>query len=234
MSAAVLLVTREEDRAPDDVAELAFRPLGEPGVGVQVTSLAFAPDEPEHLYLGGDLLGIGRSVDGGASWTPGEGLLGWEMSSLLAHADDEVWVGTMSGPVLSTDGGRSWQARRAGMPQIRSDAYTAPVQPILQDPRDPDSLLALGGTHRRWPSADTSGFGAVWASTDRGQRGSGSARSTRAPTASSATSSTRSPSRAIPTCSSPRSTGQGSDARTTVAAPGRARRVACPRGELCR
>lgn len=169
-TSGTLLVLRGEDRTSVDDDEVTFQALGEPGVGGQVTALAFAPDAPQHLYVGGDLLGIGRSVDGGASWTPGEGLLGWEISSLLALAHGEVWAGTMSGPVVSEDGGRTWQARREGMPTARADAYTAPVQPILQDPRDPGSLLALGGTHRRWPSADTSGLGAVWSSTDRGQR----------------------------------------------------------------
>jgi len=151
----------------------AFRwePLGEPGVGGRVVDLAIDPSDPEHLLIAGDLIGIGWSADGGESWHAATGLQNPEIGRITHHPtrQGEVWAGTMGGPHVSFDGGRTWELRRAGLPTPDPLSYTAPVDRILVDPADPNHLLAFGGSHREWDIAGSAAaFGAVWSSMDAG------------------------------------------------------------------
>lgn len=153
-----------------DVPPLSWEALGEPGVGGRVTDVAIDPDDGDHLLVGGDLVGIGVSFDGGATWEGTTGLTNPEVGRFTFHPTrpGEVWVGTMGGPFVSLDGGRSWQERRAGLPPIELEAYSAPVEEVLVDPADPDHLLALGGSHREWEAQGSPAWGAVWESGDGG------------------------------------------------------------------
>lgn len=150
--------------------QATWRPLGEPGVGGRVTALAIDPCDPQRLLVGGDLVGVGLSVDGGATWESTFGLDNAEMARFTFNdaVPGEVWVGTMGGPYVSSDGGRNWQARRTGMGELRDIGYSAPIEEVLVDPAAPDRLLAFGGSHREWNSPGTSGWGLVWESLDRG------------------------------------------------------------------
>jgi photosystem II stability/assembly factor-like uncharacterized protein len=81
---------------------------------------------------------------------------------------DTVWVGSMSGPMVSTDGGRTWTPSREGFPALEETAYSAPVEQILFDPASSEHLLAFGGSQRRWGDAEGPNWGAVWESHDGG------------------------------------------------------------------
>jgi photosystem II stability/assembly factor-like uncharacterized protein len=139
-------------------------------VGGRLTALAVDPSDPDHILLGGDMLGIANSDDGGRSWQRSVGLLSLEVSRFTFHPDvaDEIWVGTMSGPHVSTDGGQTWTPRREGLPDPEDLYYSAPVETVIVDRSDSDRLLAFGGSHREWDSPGEPAWGAVWESTDHG------------------------------------------------------------------
>ncbi len=149
---------------------LQWTPLDEPGVGGRVTDLAIDPANTQHLLVGGDLIGVGVSTDGGTTWGVTTGLTNPEVGRFTFDPTDptHVWVGTMGGPFLSTDGGVSWQEMRTGMPAIDAGNYSAPVDEILIDPADHTHLLATGGSHREWESPGPTAFGAIWESHDGG------------------------------------------------------------------
>lgn len=151
---------------------MTWEPVGEPGVGGRLTTLAFNPARRLDLLIGGDLLGVGRSRDGGGSWEVTTGFEAWEVAEItfLPDEEDVVWIGTQSGPYRSTDGGSTWEERRTGLPEVSGSSYTAPIEVVLVDPTDGERLLAFGGSQRRWVSPGSPAWGAVWESLDGGQR----------------------------------------------------------------
>lgn len=165
-------VTTEREQLPPapNASAVRWRPLGEPGVGGRITALALSPFDPDNVMIGGDLLGTARSVDGGRSWERSDGLLSLETAHFSFHPSrpDEVWVGTMSGPHVSSDGGATWEPRRIGLPDLESFFYSAPVEVIVFDNKVPDRLLAFGGSHREWESPGEPAWGVVWESLDGG------------------------------------------------------------------
>jgi len=142
--------------------------MGEPNVGGRVTSVWIDPTDSAHILIGGDLLGIGLSRDG-RRFTRGA-IDAAEINRFSSTTDaSTIWVGTMSGPYASTDGGATWQSRRQGMPPVAEDFYSAPVDVVLVDPTNPARLMALGGSHHFVREAmDRSEIGVAWPSTDGG------------------------------------------------------------------
>ncbi len=150
--------------------EFDWKPLYEPGSGGRLTSLSVSPHDSNRILCGGDMLGVGISLDRGDSWDVTFGFDSWEMADFTWHPTDPnvVWVASMSGPYKSKDGGVNWESRRKGMP-APSGYYTAPIQVVLFDPNDSERLVAVGGSHRRWNSPGSPKWGAVWESTDGGE-----------------------------------------------------------------
>lgn len=148
----------------------AWQPLTEPGSGGRITSLDVDPADRDRVLVGGDMLGIGLSGDGGSSWQSTFGLSSYEIAEFTHHPSrpSEVWAGTMSGPHVSTDGGATWSPRRTGIAGTSANTYSAPVEQVLFDPRDSSRLLAFGGSQRLWPAARSGGWGAVWESRNGG------------------------------------------------------------------
>ncbi|MBI5833107.1 MAG: hypothetical protein HZB16_12485, partial [Armatimonadetes bacterium] len=146
-----------------------WQPLGEPGCGGWMTSITINPHDTRQVLLGGDMLGIGRSENRGDRWQPTFGLRSYEVGDCTWHPTDTniVWAGTVSGPYLSTDGGRTWSERRSGMPPVADGQYTVPIEKVLFDPADARRLLAFGGSSRGW-EARGARWGTVWESTDAG------------------------------------------------------------------
>jgi hypothetical protein len=146
-------------------------PLGEPGVGGRVTGLAVDPINPNIVLVGGDMLGVGLSLDGGRSWETTTGFSSWEINAFTWDASNPsvVWVGTLSGPYESMDGGHTWVSRRTGMP-TGDYPYSAPVQKVLVDATNPQHLLAFGGNQRQFIAAGTGAlnYGLVYESLDGG------------------------------------------------------------------
>lgn len=161
---------------PDAAVPLAgspirWQPLHEPGCGGWITSIRVSPHDSRRVLVGGDVLGIGLSEDRGETWQGTYGLRIWEIGDLTWHPSDPrvAWAGTMGGPYVSLDGGRTWQLRRRGMPDISEWMFSAPIERVLFDPKDPRRLIAVGGSSRRLTSPGTPMWGAVWESRDGGE-----------------------------------------------------------------
>lgn len=153
-----------------------WSPLFEPAVGGWVTDVSISPFDADVMLAGGDVMGLARSGDGGANWQHVDGLLSGEIAQTTWHPVDPgtVWVGTLSGPAVSNDAGRTWAPSRSGMPELSSAEFTAPVEVVLFDPADDRRLLAFGGNRRESVlSGDPGlpgdiGWGLVWESVDGG------------------------------------------------------------------
>jgi photosystem II stability/assembly factor-like uncharacterized protein len=152
-------------------ADLQWQTLNEPGSGGWLTSLRVHPSNSAHLVLGGDMLGLGVSSDGGKTWGGGFGLKSWEIGDVTFDPKNPstVWAGTMSGPVVSRDGGKTWETKRKGFPDVSSGGYSAPIQRVMIDPENPSRLLAFGGSYRGWASPGSPKFGFIWESLDGGE-----------------------------------------------------------------
>jgi len=152
-------------------ADIRWEPLNEPGCGGWVTSLSVSPHDTRRVLVGGDMLGVGLSEDQGEHWQSTFGFKSWEIGDFTWHPKDPsiVWAGTMSGPYVSTDGGRNWQERRQGFPAVSEGMYTAPIEKALIDPNDASHLIAMGGSSRGWQSPGKPRWGAIWESRDGGQ-----------------------------------------------------------------
>ena len=155
-----------------------FSQLGEPGVGGRITSVAFDPQNPDRVFVGGDLLGIALTDDFGQTWQSTTGLASWEIGDITTTptADGRIWTGSLSGPQSSTDG-VNWTLSRNGMPALSDSQYSLAIETILVDPTNNSRLLAFNGNQRNWvaPGAispvtgNWDGDGSVWESTDGGQ-----------------------------------------------------------------
>jgi len=145
---------------------LDWKPLNEPGCGGWITGLAVSPADANRVLIGGDLLGVGLSADGGDTWQSAQGFLSFEMADFTFNPGNskEVWAGSMSGPHVSKDGGKTWEPRRKGLPPVNGGYYSAPVEVVLFDPGVPRRLLAFGGSYRRYSSPGTPAWGTVWES----------------------------------------------------------------------
>jgi photosystem II stability/assembly factor-like uncharacterized protein len=139
-------------------------------VGGWIDSLTVSPHDPNRVLVGGDILGIGLSLDGGESWLGTYGLKCWELGDFTWHPADPavVWAGTMGGPYVSRDGGRNWTSARAGLPAVSGWTYSAPIQCVRFDPNDQNRLLAFGGSHREYNVDRLGEWGAVWESVNGG------------------------------------------------------------------
>ena len=151
---------------------LTWQPLYEPGSGGAMTDLAVSPHDSRRVLLAGDMLGVGLSLDRGDSWQPTYGFKSYEIGSFSWHPTDPqtVWVGTMSGPYLSHDGGANWTEKRAGMGEKEWGRYSAPIEQVTFDPNDVAHLIAIGGSSRGWRAdvPNGAGWGRVWESRDGG------------------------------------------------------------------
>ena len=154
----------------------SFTALGEPGVGGRITSIAFDPDNPDRVFVGGDLLGIAVTDDFGQSWQSTTGLASWEIADIntAQTADGRIWTGSLSGPQSSANG-IDWALTRNGMPNLSEARYSLAIESILVDPNNNSRLLAFNGNQRNWaaPGAVVDGSwdgdGSVWQSNDSGQ-----------------------------------------------------------------
>lgn len=147
-----------------------WQPLQEPGVGGWISSVGISPHNPKHLIVGGDLLGVAVSDDGGNSWIGGQGLKSWEIEEITfdRQLPNKIWLATKSGPYISNDYGKTWKEKRKGFPDFEWGKYVAPVQQILIDPSNSSRLLAFTGNQRRL-DPDNSHQGEVYQSLDGGE-----------------------------------------------------------------
>lgn len=136
-----------------------------------MVALSVSPHEPNRVLVAGDMLGIGLSLDGGQRWQSTFGMPSYEMADFTWHPKRRniVWVGSMSGPLLSEDGGKNWKLKRGGFPPVAGLGYSAPIEKILINPTNDRHLLAFGGSSRRWDSPGKPLWGVIWESRDGGE-----------------------------------------------------------------
>lgn len=152
-------------------APLLWQPLNEPGTGGRIDSIVVNPYDPNHVLVGGDVLGAHLSMDQGDRWSGTSGWMNYEISDFTWHPQHSsvIWAGSLSGPHLSTDGGKTWTVKRRGFPPVDSGNYSAPVEKVLFDP-DGSGLFAFGGDHRQLHTdEDVKNYGVVWLSDDEGE-----------------------------------------------------------------
>ena len=83
---------------------LHWSPLGEPGCGGDITAVRVNPYNATQVYIAGDMLGVGVSLDGGATWLApdADSFLSWEAADFAFDpALRRVYVATMSGPYVA-------------------------------------------------------------------------------------------------------------------------------------
>ena len=152
---------------------LQWDAMSVPGVGGAMTDVSISPFDNNRVLVAGDLLGVGLSTDKGNSWQFTTGFKSWEICSFTWHPTNAniVWVGTMSGPYRSTDGGKTWSEMRTGMPAIGGYYYSCPIERILFDPGDSNHLFAFSGSQREWGGGgdqNAPDWNSVWESVNGG------------------------------------------------------------------
>jgi hypothetical protein len=151
---------------------LQWRPLGEPGCGGDITAVRVNPYNRSQVYVAGDMLGVGVSLDGGATWSAprADAFASWEMADFsFDPVLQRVYVASLSGPYYAEYAvdPLNWTSIRAGFPAPGYGAHWGTTQRVLVDPSSAGRrLLAFGGNKRGWDGLD--GLGIVWESTDAG------------------------------------------------------------------
>jgi photosystem II stability/assembly factor-like uncharacterized protein len=116
---------------------------------------AFAPDDPQAMYVGTYAGGVIKSVDGGRNWFEVNGLrhrgtvLGNSYGTALDPSDpDTMYATTIGGVFKTTNGGEEWRFIGQGVFQH--------LRQIAIDPTDPRRLY-LGGDSRNFYVSDDGG-----------------------------------------------------------------------------
>ena len=137
-------------------------PLGYMGIG-RVNAIAFDPVDTAKIYLGAPSGGFWITEDSGETWTTTtDPLPTMGVSAILVHPDnhDKILIGTGDrdggndwgvGPMISLDGGQTWEIKNIGM-----DERT--VGMFAHHETNPDLVLAAtdGGIYK------TTDFGETW------------------------------------------------------------------------
>jgi len=161
---AVLVPTDDWGRTWDEPQEANVKFPADSGLALkQIWQIAPGlDDEPDTLYCGVDPAALFRTTDGGKTWEVVRGLLDhphrerWQPGGggMCLHTivrdpgnADRMWVAISSGGVYrTTDGGRTWTARNAGiraefMPE-KYPEFGQCVHKLVQHPSRPGRLFA--------------------------------------------------------------------------------------------
>ncbi len=129
----------------------------------RVTTLAVDPKLPATVYAGTMGDAVYKSPDGGQHWLPHNVGLKEHVSfvnQFVFHPEktDTIYMATTIGAFLTTDGGREWEERMAGMKEVHI------VVCLAMDPTNPRLLYAgtTGGAYR------TQDGGASWQKVNTG------------------------------------------------------------------
>jgi len=149
------------------VGKFAWRNVG-PGGGGWIESVAMHPTDTDTIYVGCDVGGFYKSTDGGKSFViHNAGLNDYFIERIVVDPTDPdvIYVATWGGVHKSTDGGITWMPKRKGFPPPQEYRYSAPVGPLVMDPKDHNVLYAGIGDSRR----NKYGRGHIYKSTDAGE-----------------------------------------------------------------
>ncbi len=153
------------------IAQMTWRTVG-PGAGSFLMSVAIDPADPDVIYVGGDIEGIYKSTDGGATWGAANqgmnsgnrpaGVYAVQELIIDPSSTQTLYAGTWSGLFKSTDGAQNWTWI---FPTERSeDEDPIPVSYVAVDPDNPLNVYAGVGD----ADANSDGRGALYRSTDGG------------------------------------------------------------------
>ncbi len=122
-------------------------------------SAAWHPTNPDIAYLGGDVAGAYKSVDGGRTWRfANNGLAGYGVFGLAVSPTqpDVVYAATSDGLCRSDDAAETWrllpETGRGGLRLTGEKGYS--VRPVAVDPQDGQVVWAASPGGRVYRSAD--------------------------------------------------------------------------------
>jgi photosystem II stability/assembly factor-like uncharacterized protein len=139
----------------------------------RVSGVEVSPFDPHTIIAAGDVLGVGVTHDGGSTWLQPIGIFNSQDNDITFHPTNPniVWAGTLGGPYESFDGGKNWTLKREGMPPISKVTISVPIERVIFDPHDENTLVAVAGNHRHmgYGKVGITLWGSVWKSTDGGE-----------------------------------------------------------------
>lgn len=152
-------------------AQISWIPLG-PGGGSDLKSVAIQPDNPNVVYCGGDIEGIFKSTDGGATWKNINNNLAseaytadvyWVQEIIIDPQDfQKIYICTTLGFFKSANGGNSWM-RLLPATMNSNDDYLLTSTAAIDPTNTQVIFLGTGGQF-----SNERGKGLLWRSTDGG------------------------------------------------------------------
>lgn len=119
-----------------------------------INHIAVAPSAPSVVYAAGRPIGVLKSTDRGATWTPArDGILNTSAYHVVVHPKDAniAYVGTFGGGVYRTrNGGRAWEAVNRGLGNTN-------IHALVLDHSRPDRLIASTSTGDVFYTLDAGG-----------------------------------------------------------------------------
>ena len=147
--------------------ETKWHPTGWGGGGFYWCA-AFDPSDANVLYMGGDVIGVYKSVDKGASWKfINRGLQNYAVHSVAVSKSNPkvVYVMTRNGMARSDNGGASWTPLAQTLKDPSNISINRPgsVRAIAVDPANSSIVYAGSGTGGLFKSLDA---GETWTALD--------------------------------------------------------------------
>jgi photosystem II stability/assembly factor-like uncharacterized protein len=153
----------------ESFAQISWQSVG-PGGGSFLMSSAIHPENADIMYVGGDIEGVVKTIDGGATWTLKNNGLGGSDNPLGSYGVQELVIDPSDNDILyactwfglykSTDGAENWTLL---YPVPRGEESTF-VSYIAIDPADGQTLyIGIGNA-----DANDDGAGSVYRSGDGG------------------------------------------------------------------
>jgi len=141
-----------------------------PGGGSDLIASAIQPDNADIFYIGGDIEGVRKTIDGGASWTTNNnglcgsnnpaGVYGIQEIVIDPSNYQTVYVCTWAGVFKSTDASENWE--QIFQPPMEDEGV--PVSYLTVDPDNSDILyIGLGNS-----DSNEDGEGTIYKSTNGG------------------------------------------------------------------
>src|SRR3990172_495395 len=153
-------------------AQQNWIPIG-PGGGSDLESIAIQPNNPDVVYIGGDIEGIFKTTDGGNTWkninsnlallySPGIYFIQEIIFDLSDNSYNSLFICTQVGLFKTTNGGSHWDLL---YPKTITDENDfIPVGYLAQDPGNNNIIyIGIGNAHE-----NSNGIGSIFKSTDGG------------------------------------------------------------------
>jgi len=147
--------------------DISWNSVG-PGGGGYITVIECDPRNSDIVYAGSDVGGFYISYDRGKTWkVRNEGLNDYYVQCIAVHPNnsDIIILGNRGGIFKSVDAGRTWKWKRSGFPLPSGSRYSAPINSLAYDPKNPSVIYAGIGYLR----GEKYGEGKIYKSIDGGE-----------------------------------------------------------------